>query len=86
MPTPIALSFAEGCAHSPRSNVQAKYACARRYFARLASEIFLSSLQSGSSRNLLDKDPNYKFEIRKTNFEANSNDQKAERVSRSGKT
>ena len=33
------------CAQSPRSNVLAKYASARRFFARLASEIFLSSLQ-----------------------------------------
>ena len=42
---PIALSMVEGCAQSPRSNVLAKYASARRFFARLASEIFLSSLQ-----------------------------------------
>jgi hypothetical protein len=34
------------CAQSPRSNVLAKYASARRFFARLASEIFLSSLQT----------------------------------------
>ena len=33
------------CAQSPRSNVLAVYASARRFFARLASEIFLSSLQ-----------------------------------------
>jgi len=33
------------CAQSTRSNVPAKYASARRFFARLASEIFLSSLQ-----------------------------------------
>ena len=33
------------CAQSPRSNVLPKYASARRFFARLASEIFLSSLQ-----------------------------------------
>jgi hypothetical protein len=33
------------CAQSARSNVPAKYASARRFFARLASEIFLSSLQ-----------------------------------------
>jgi hypothetical protein len=33
------------CAQSPRSNVLVKYASARRLFARLASEIFLSSLQ-----------------------------------------
>jgi hypothetical protein len=31
---------------SPRSKVLAKYASARRFFARLASEIFLSSLQT----------------------------------------
>jgi len=50
---PIALSFVEGCAQSPRSNVPVKYASAQpvlsepkdRFFARLASEIFLSSLQ-----------------------------------------
>ena len=46
MPTPIALSFAEGYAQSPRVNVLPMYASARRFFARLASEIFLSSLQS----------------------------------------
>jgi NitT/TauT family transport system substrate-binding protein len=34
------------CAQSPRSNVLTKYASARRFFARLASEIFLSSLQA----------------------------------------
>jgi len=34
------------CAQSPRSNVLAKYASARRFSARLASEIFLSSLQT----------------------------------------
>ena len=32
------------CAQSPRSNVLVKYASARRFFARLASEIFLSGL------------------------------------------
>ena len=30
------------CAQPPRSNVLPKYASARRFFARLASEIFLS--------------------------------------------
>jgi hypothetical protein len=35
------------CARSSRYNVLAKYASARRFFARLGSEIFLSSLQSG---------------------------------------
>ena len=34
------------CAKSPRSNVLLKYAYARRFFARLASEIFLNNLQS----------------------------------------
>jgi hypothetical protein len=34
------------CAQSPRSNVLVKYASARRFFARLASEFFLSSLQT----------------------------------------
>jgi hypothetical protein len=50
---PIALSIVEGCAQSSRSNVPAKYASARRFFARLASEIFLSSLQSDFFSNLL---------------------------------
>jgi len=39
------------CAQSPRFNVLGKYASARRFFARLASEIFLSSLQTGFSAN-----------------------------------
>jgi hypothetical protein len=39
------------CAQSPRSNVLAKYACARRLFARRASKIFLSSLQTQSFIN-----------------------------------
>ncbi|MDP2603950.1 MAG: hypothetical protein Q8S00_15345 [Deltaproteobacteria bacterium] len=46
---PIALSMVEGCAQSPHYNVLAKYASARRFFARLASEIFLSSLQQSFS-------------------------------------
>src|SRR3990170_4624254 len=33
------------CAESPRSNVLPEYACARGFFARLAPEIFSSSLQ-----------------------------------------
>jgi hypothetical protein len=37
------------CAQSPRSNVLVEYASARRFFARLASEIFLSSLQQNFS-------------------------------------
>ena len=44
--SPIALSTVEGCAQSSRSNVLLKYAFAHRFFARLASEIFLSSLQT----------------------------------------
>ncbi len=36
-----------------RSNVPPKYASARRYFARLASEIFLTSLRSAFFNNLL---------------------------------
>jgi len=36
-----------------RSNVPPKYASARRFFARLASEIFLSSLQTAFFNNLL---------------------------------
>jgi hypothetical protein len=35
------------CARSSRYNVLAKYASARRFFARLGSEIFLISLQPG---------------------------------------
>jgi hypothetical protein len=34
------------CAQSSRINVLPMYASARRFFARLASEIFLSSLKS----------------------------------------
>ena len=41
------------CAQSPRVNVLSKYASACRFFARLASDIFLSSLQSRSFSNLL---------------------------------
>src|SRR5438046_10424822 len=40
------------CARSPRVNVLPMYASARRFFARLASEIFLSSLQSKFFRTL----------------------------------
>jgi len=36
-----------------RSNVPSKYASARRFFARLASEIFLTSLQTAFFNNLL---------------------------------
>ena len=43
------------CAKSPCSNVLVKYASARRFFARLASEIFLSSLQAGCCGKLLDR-------------------------------
>jgi hypothetical protein len=42
------------CAQSTRSNVLPKYASARRSFARLASEIFLSSLQTEFFNNLLE--------------------------------
>jgi len=42
------------CAQSPRSNVLDKYASARRFFARLASEIFLSSLQTEYFSNLIE--------------------------------
>ncbi len=35
------------------SNVLPKYASARRFFARLASEIFLTSLQTAFFNNLL---------------------------------
>jgi hypothetical protein len=43
---PIALSVVEGCTQSTRSNVPTKYASARRFLARLASETFLNSLES----------------------------------------
>ncbi len=36
-----------------RSNVPPKYASARRFFARLASEIFLTTLQTDFFNNLL---------------------------------
>jgi len=39
-----------------RSNVLPKYVSARRFFARLASEIFLTSLQTAFFNNLLDAD------------------------------
>ena len=42
------------CAQSPRSNVPPKYADPRRFFARLASEIFLTSLQTALFNNLLE--------------------------------
>jgi Tetratricopeptide repeat len=41
------------CAQTPRYNVLPLYASARRFFARLASEIFLSSLRRMSLRKLL---------------------------------
>jgi hypothetical protein len=41
------------CAQSSRSNVLIKYASARRFFARLASEIFLSSLETEFFSNVL---------------------------------
>jgi hypothetical protein len=52
------------CTKSPCYNVLAKYASARRFFARLASEIFLSSLQTAFFRNLLD--PRHTFEANRT--------------------
>jgi hypothetical protein len=52
------------CAKSSRFNVLAKYASARRVFARLASEIFLSSLQTECFSNLLD--PRHTFEANRT--------------------
>jgi hypothetical protein len=39
------------CAQSPRYNVLGKYVSARRFSARLASEIFLISLESGFFSN-----------------------------------
>ncbi len=41
------------CAQSARSNVLLTYACARRSFARLASEVFLSSLPKAFLTKLL---------------------------------
>jgi hypothetical protein len=41
------------CAQSPRSDVLIEYAYARRFFARLASEILLSSLNSEFIENVL---------------------------------
>jgi hypothetical protein len=40
------------CAKSPHYNVPGKYASVRRFFARRASEIFLSSLQIEFLSNL----------------------------------
>ena len=40
------------CARSPRYNVLATYASAHRFFARLASEILLSSLHPEFFSNL----------------------------------
>jgi len=60
--SPIALSTVEGCAQSTRYNVLVKYASSQacperkpkdRFIARLASEIFLSSLQHRFFSNLL---------------------------------
>jgi hypothetical protein len=44
---PIALSIVEGCAQSLCFNVPPEYVCAHRFFVRLASEIFLTSLPAG---------------------------------------
>jgi hypothetical protein len=44
--SPLKKTHMLRCAQSPRSNVLPKYAFAHRSFARLASEIFLSSLQT----------------------------------------
>jgi hypothetical protein len=41
------------CAQSPHYNVLVKYASAPRFFARLASEFFLSSLQTEFFNSLL---------------------------------
>jgi hypothetical protein len=58
------------CAQSARYNVLVKYACARRFFARLASEIFLSSLQTVLFTNLLacSEAENVNLGTRKNNF------------------
>src|SRR5215510_4456580 len=42
------------CAQSPRPNVPSEYACAHRFIARLASEIFLSSLLGRSDCYAMD--------------------------------
>jgi hypothetical protein len=41
------------CSMQSRSNVPRMYACARQFFARLASEIFLSSLRNKFINDLL---------------------------------
>jgi phage-related protein len=43
---PLKKTQTQRCAQSSRYNVRAVYASARRYIARLASEIFLSGLQN----------------------------------------
>jgi hypothetical protein len=53
---PIVLSIVEGCAQSTRSNVPATYAAARRFLARLASEIFLSSSHINVANILAERD------------------------------
>jgi len=47
-----------------RSNVSPKYASARRFFARLASEIFLTSLQTAFFNNLLGGEQLYNLGVR----------------------
>jgi hypothetical protein len=46
------------CARPPRSNVLLAYASARRFLARLASEAFLISLESGFFNTLFMSLPN----------------------------
>ncbi len=47
-----------------RSNVPPKYASARRFFARLASEIFLTSLQTDFFNILLGTSSEYDWHLR----------------------
>jgi len=43
------------CAQSPRSNVLPKYASARRFLARLAPGTFLTGLEAGFFKTLLER-------------------------------
>ena len=43
------------CAQSPRSNVLPKYASARRFLARLAPGTFLTGLETGFFKTLLER-------------------------------
>ncbi len=51
-----------------RSNVPPKYASARRFFARLASEIFLTSLQTAFFNNLLVREETERLRTKLADF------------------